>query len=45
MPAPREVDLEGISSFQSIGITAEGCETILIEAEQQIASLQDALGC
>jgi len=45
MPAPRVVDLEGISSFESIGITAEECETILTEAEQHIASLQDALGC
>lgn len=42
---PKAVDMEGISSFQSIGFTPEDCTTTLKHAEYQLGSLHDALGC
>ena len=44
-PAPRIVDTEGITSFQTLGLTAPDCDAILMHADLQIASLQEALGC
>jgi len=45
MPAPREIDMQGIAAFQSIGLSAQDCEEMLAEAEEQLRSLQEALGC
>jgi hypothetical protein len=45
LPAPREIDIEGIAAFQSIGLKAAECEAVLKESEEQLTSLQDALGC
>jgi len=45
MPAPRAVDTEGIESFASIGLSEVACADILTQAELQLGSLQDALGC
>jgi hypothetical protein len=45
MPAPRTVDSEGIESFATIGLSDLACADILTQAELQLGSLQDALGC
>ncbi len=45
MPAPRTVSLNGIAAFATIGLSEKDCAEILIHAEYQIGSLQDALGC
>jgi hypothetical protein len=45
MPAPRAVDSEGIESFATIGLSDLACADILTQAELQLGSLQDALGC
>ena len=44
-PAPREIAMEGISAFQTIGLKNQDCTAILTHAEYQIGSLHDALGC
>jgi hypothetical protein len=44
-PAPRQVALEGLAPFQSIGLGADGCEAILKECEEQLAVLENTLGC
>jgi hypothetical protein len=43
-PAPRTVDIEGIESFATIGLSDVACADILTQAELQLTSLQDALG-
>jgi HD-like signal output (HDOD) protein len=45
MPAPRVVDIEDIAAFLTIGLLDQDCADILTHAEQQLGSLQDALGC
>lgn len=45
LPAPRVVDMEGVASFSTIGLTQKDCSNILTHAELQLGSLQDALGC
>jgi HD-like signal output (HDOD) protein len=45
MPAPRSVDTDGIESFATIGLTDVACAEILTQAQLQLGSLQDALGC
>jgi HD-like signal output (HDOD) protein len=45
MPAPRTVDTDGIESFATIGLSDVACAEILTQAELQLGSLQDALGC
>jgi HD-like signal output (HDOD) protein len=45
MPAPRTIDSEGIESFATIGLSDLACADILTQAELQLGSLQDALGC
>jgi HD-like signal output (HDOD) protein len=45
MPAPRTVDTDGIESFATIGLSDVACADILTQAELQLGSLQDALGC
>ncbi len=44
-PGPRTVEMDGISSFQHLGLTAQDCATILRHAEHQLGSLHAALGC
>jgi hypothetical protein len=44
-PGPRTVAMEGISSFQRLGLTAQDCAAILQHAEHQLGSLHAALGC
>jgi hypothetical protein len=45
MPAPRTFDTVGIESFATIGLSDAACADILAQAELQLGSLQDALGC
>jgi HD-like signal output (HDOD) protein len=44
-PAPRTVDLDTNTSFQTIGLSQEDCATILTHAEYQLGSLRESLGC
>jgi HD-like signal output (HDOD) protein len=44
-PAPRDVAMEGISAFQTLGLAGKDCAAILTHAEYQVGSLNDALGC
>jgi HD-like signal output (HDOD) protein len=44
-PATREVPMEGVSAFASLGLTQSECNAILKHAELQLGSLLDALGC
>jgi HD-like signal output (HDOD) protein len=45
LPAPRVVDMQGVAAFTAIGLSDKECATILMHAELQLGSLQDALGC
>jgi HD-like signal output (HDOD) protein len=42
-PEPRTVDMEGIHSFASIGLTATDCEATLVRAERRITLVHAAL--
>jgi HD-like signal output (HDOD) protein len=44
-PAPRTVQLEGVDAFSILGLSAKDCLTILTYADNELKSLQDALGC
>ena len=44
-PAPRVIAVDSLAAFATIGLTAADCATILMHAEYQLGSLQDALGC
>ena len=44
-PGPRTVAVDGISSFQRLGLTARDCAAILKHAEHQLGSLHATLGC
>jgi HD-like signal output (HDOD) protein len=44
-PGPRTVAMDGVSSFQRLGLTARECAAILQHAERQLGSLHAALGC
>jgi HD-like signal output (HDOD) protein len=44
-PGPRTVTIEGISSFQRLGVNTQDCSTILQHAEHQLGTLHAALGC
>jgi hypothetical protein len=44
-PAPRVIEMQEVSAFAHIGMTAEDCAATLLHAEYQIGSLQEALGC
>jgi HD-like signal output (HDOD) protein len=41
---PRVVIMEGVNSFETMGLTAEDCKRTLTHAEHQLGSLKDALG-
>jgi HD-like signal output (HDOD) protein len=42
-PEPRTVDMTGVNSFASIGLTATDCEATLVRAERRIALVHSAL--
>ena len=42
-PEPRVVVTSGISAFQTVGVAADDCAAILVEAEKQIALVHEAL--
>jgi HD-like signal output (HDOD) protein len=44
-PGPRKIAMDGISSFQRIGLTAQDCAAVLKHTEHQLGSLHAALGC
>jgi HD-like signal output (HDOD) protein len=44
-PGPRTVDMDGISSFKRLGLTAQDCAAVLRHAEHQLGTLHAALGC
>ena len=44
-PGPRTVTMDGISSFQRLGLSTQDCSTILQHAEHQLGTLHAALGC
>jgi HD-like signal output (HDOD) protein len=44
-PAPRVVQVDGIDAFPIIGLSAKDCLGILDYADNELKSLQDALGC
>jgi HD-like signal output (HDOD) protein len=44
-PAPRAVDLESTTAFQTIGLNQDDCTAILTHAEYQLGSLRESLGC
>jgi HD-like signal output (HDOD) protein len=44
-PAPRSIDLESTTSFQTIGLRHDDCTAILTHAEYQLGSLRESLGC
>jgi hypothetical protein len=37
--------MDGISSFQGLGLSTQDCSTILQHAEHQLGTLHAALGC
>ena len=43
-PPPREVKLDSIAAFGTIGLTVEHCSAIMTHAQNQLGSLQKALG-
>jgi HD-like signal output (HDOD) protein len=45
MPAPPTMDTDGIEPFATIGLSDAACAEILAQAELQLGSLHDALGC
>jgi HD-like signal output (HDOD) protein len=44
-PAPRNIAVDGLAAFATIGLSAQDCGNILEHAEYHLGSLQDALGC
>jgi HD-like signal output (HDOD) protein len=44
-PAPRVIDMEGVSAFQTVGLTPAECTNILTHAEYALGSLRETLGC
>jgi HD-like signal output (HDOD) protein len=44
-PGPRTVQMDGITSFRRLGLTAQDCTNILKHAEHQLGSLHASLGC
>jgi HD-like signal output (HDOD) protein len=42
---PRNVAMDGISAFQSLGLSDQDCTALLTHAEYQVGALYDALGC
>jgi HD-like signal output (HDOD) protein len=44
-PAPRVVEVDGVDAFSILGLSATDCLGILTYADNELKSLQDALGC
>ena len=44
-PGPRTVTMDGINSFQRIGLSSQDCSAVLRHAEHQLGTLHAALGC
>jgi HD-like signal output (HDOD) protein len=44
-PGPRTVEMDGIASFQRLGLTGQDCAKVLKHAEHQLGSLHASLGC
>jgi HD-like signal output (HDOD) protein len=44
-PGPRTVAMDGIISFQRLGLTTQDCANVLKHAEHQLGSLHASLGC
>ena len=44
-PTPQIASMEGVSSYQRMGLTAQDCAAILMHAEHQLGALHAALGC
>jgi len=42
-PEPRKLDMAGVHSFVTIGLTATDCQATLVRAERRIALVHDAL--
>jgi HD-like signal output (HDOD) protein len=43
MPEPRNLSIEGVNAFLSIGVTPADCSAILRQAEEQIRQIHEAL--
>jgi HD-like signal output (HDOD) protein len=43
MPEPRSIAVEGINEYLTVGLSAAGCETILMQAEHDIKLVHEAL--
>jgi HD-like signal output (HDOD) protein len=44
-PAPRTIEVKGMTALAVIGLTSQECTAILRHAEYQLGSLQETLGC
>ena len=44
-PAPRKIDVKGVTAYAVVGLSEQDCTAILRHAEYQLGSLQDTLGC
>jgi HD-like signal output (HDOD) protein len=44
-PEPRDIQIDGVTAFQRVGLRLGDCDAILKHAEYQLGSLHDALGC
>jgi HD-like signal output (HDOD) protein len=44
-PGPRTVEMNGMNSFQRLGLNAQDCNIIMQHAEHQLGALHATLGC
>ncbi len=44
-PSPRAVEIDGVNAFSILGLSDKDCACVLDYAENELQSLQDALGC
>jgi HD-like signal output (HDOD) protein len=44
-PGPKTVSMDGMTSYQRMGLTAQDCAAILMHAGHQLGALHAALGC
>jgi HD-like signal output (HDOD) protein len=45
MPAPRTIEVKGVTPFAVLGLSEQECTSILRHAEVQLGTLQETLGC
>ena len=43
-PEPRVIGTQGVNAFLSIGVTPADCSAVLVQAEEQIRLVHEALG-